>query len=432
MEVKVTSTGQASFLGQIVALIREAQNSRPPVAVMADKVSGVFVWGIFAIAGITAVCWGIGGTGEEALNFSLSVLVVACPCALGLATPVALISGIGRAAESGILIKNGSALEKAAKLSQLVFDKTGTLTAGIPELRQIHLAPDFPEEKFLSAALAIEKNSSHPLAFAVVSGGARRGIKAENPVSGFKNLPGRGVQGVYDGKLWLFGNAAMMLESGVDLPELPESMSGETLIFGACDGVFAGVMAIGDSLREEAGLVIKKLHSLGIKCGMLTGDNLQSAAKAAAALDLDWYEAGLLPQDKVKVLREKCAGDRLCGMVGDGINDAPALAAGDPGIAIGSGSDIAIESADVVLMRPDLRETVRLIVLSRSTFRVIKQNLFWAFFYNICGIPLAAGVFSLFGGPVLNPAFCAGAMACSSLTVVLNALRLRYFRVKDL
>ncbi len=427
--VKVTGTGQESVLGQIVKLIGEAQDSRPPVAALADKVSGIFVWVIFGLALLTAILWGIFGSGAEALHFSLSVLVVACPCALGLATPIALISGIGRGAGCGILIRNGAALEKAAKLRQLVFDKTGTLTAGIPRLRRIRCAEQISEAELLSAAAAAEKFSEHPLAKALLAEVEERGMKIPDAVD-FKALPGRGVVAQIDGNSWSFGNGKMMEDSGVSLPEISDELLGFTLIFGAKNGVFAGVMAVGDTIRNEAAAVIADLKSAGISCFMLTGDNIFAAEKVANILKLDGFKAGLLPGEKVAALQEirRASGDKLTGMVGDGINDAPALAAGDIGIAVGSGSDIALESADVILMRADLRQVHDMIKLSRATFRVIRQNLFWAFFYNICGIPLAAGLIFVLGGIKFNPAFCAGAMACSSLTVVLNALRLRFFR----
>ena len=424
--VKITSTGHSSVLGQIVKLIGDAQNSRPPVAALADKVSGVFVWIIFSIALITACAWLIGGHGELALRFSLSVLVVACPCALGLATPIALISGIGRGAGSGILIKNGTALENAAKLRQLVFDKTGTLTAGVPVVKGVKSAGKISEDELLRIAASAEKLSEHPLARALVTGAGEKDLELLEDVAEFSAVAGKGIRIRISGDLWLFGNAALLEENAVKTPEIPGEFTGLTLIYAAKNGEYAGVIALGDTIRPEAVRVITALRSLGIKSYMLTGDNHAAAAKVAGEIALDGFQAGLLPQEKVAALKKLRNG--ITGMVGDGINDAPALAAGDLGIAIGSGSDIALESADVVLLRSDLTEVVRMVKLSRATFRIIRQNLFWAFFYNICGIPLASGVIYLLGGAALDPAFCAGAMACSSLTVVLNALRLRFYR----
>ena len=424
--VKVTTTGQSSILGQIVKLIDDAQNTRPPVAALADKVSGIFVWIIFSVALVTAVAWWIGGSGAQALHFSLSVLVVACPCALGLATPIALISGIGRGARNGILIKNGSALENAAKLQQLVFDKTGTLTAGMPMVKLVKSSGLVSADELLQFAASAECFSEHPLARAVVSGAEERSLPLLKDVGGFTSLAGKGITVEIFGTLWCFGNAALMREYAVEIPGASEELSGLTLIYIARNGEYAGVIGIGDIIRPEAYQAVKELKDMGIGCYMLTGDNHAAAAAVAEKLAVDGFKAGLLPQEKVAALQSLRNG--ITGMVGDGINDAPALAASDLGIAIGSGSDIALESADVVLLRSDLSEVVQMVKLSKATFRVIRQNLFWAFFYNICGIPLAAGVIYLLGGAALDPAFCAGAMACSSLTVVLNALRLRFFR----
>ena len=428
MDVEITSTGEASVLGRIVALISEAQNSRPPAAKLADKVSGFFVWFIFGAAILTAVLWMIFGTGAQALHFSLSVLVVACPCALGLAVPIALISGIGRGAADGILIKNGAALETAAKIRQLIFDKTGTLTAGVPEVKKVVAAGCCEEDEFIRCAAAVERFSGHPLANAVIAECRKRKLDFEEEIKGFSAIPGRGVRGEINGKVWLFGNRQLMEDNLVMLKEDLDVPAGATLIYGAADGVFAGVIAAGDRLRDEAAEAVRALKKMGIKCFMLTGDNQPAAEAVAKVLDLDGFYAGLLPQETVQKLKNIRTDGGLTGMVGDGINDAPVLAASDLGVAIGSGSDIALESADVVLLSSNLQEVVKMIKLSRMTFRVIRQNLFWAFFYNICGIPLAAGGLAVLCNLMLNPAFCAGAMAASSLTVVLNALRLR--RVK--
>ena len=425
--VKITVAGKESVLGRIAALVQQAQDSRTPVAALADKVSGYFVWVIFSAAALTALAWGICGTGAQALHFSLSVLVVACPCALGLATPVALISGIGRGAAFGILIKNGAALEKAAKLSALVFDKTGTLTSGLPEVKQIITAPDFPgtAAELLAIAASVEQLSEHPLARAVTA------AAVDSPrfeVTRFSATAGFGVAGTVNGNLWYFGNAAMMTSQHFALPQVPDALRGLTLVYCVCDGKYAGIIGIGDALRQESGETVSALQRAGIKCYMFTGDNPDAAAKVAAELHLDGFRAALTPQGKLEAL-QTLQQTGLTGMVGDGINDAPALAASDLGIAVGSGSDVALESAEVVIMRTDLRDVCRMIRLSRATFQVIRQNLFWAFFYNIIGVPLAGGViFAIFHHGMLNPAFCAGAMAASSLTVVLNALRLRRFK----
>ena len=421
--VRITAVGADSVLGQIVKLVAQAQDSRAPVAALADRVSGYFVWGIFTAAAVTAVVWAFVGGGEAALHYSLSVLVIACPCALGLATPAALISGIGRGAALGILIKNGAALETAAKLSAVLLDKTGTLTSGMPTVRAVY-APDGAEAALMRAAAAVERFSEHPLAQAVL---AAAGAETSPEVTDFLARPGFGVSGRIDGVLWQFGNAAMLADSGVELPDLPDSFRGYTLIYGAADGRFAGAIAIGDTLRPEAAEALAGLRGLGLRCGMLTGDTPDAAAVVAESLPLDGVEAALTPQGKLDAIGTWRRRYGAVGMVGDGINDAPALAAGDLGIAVGSGSDVAFESADVVIMNSDLRQVVRMVRLSRATFRVIRQNLFWAFFYNLIGVPIAAGALAGLGVS-LPPAFCAGAMAASSLTVVLNALRLRRFR----
>lgn len=429
LEARVTATGKSSMLGQIIKLLDEAQNSRPPVAVLADKVSGFFVWGIFGIALITALLWGIFGTAEQALHFSLSVMVVACPCALGLATPIALISGIGRGARLGILIRNGAALEKAAKIKHIVFDKTGTLTSGVPSVEQVICSGTWNEDELLAVASAVETFSTHPAAKAIVAEAEKRQLPPMSSVADVVSVPGQGIRAIVDGKNCSLGNAAMMAGENIMVVP-PENLSGKTLVYCAVDGELCGLIAVGDTLRENAEKVISLLKTMGISSYMLTGDNRYAAEKVAVKLSLSGFRAELLPGEKVAALLDirSSSGGELTAMVGDGINDAPALAAGDLGIAIGSGSDIALESADAVLLRSDLTQVVGMIQLSRAAFRIIRQNLFWAFFYNICGIPLAAGAFYLISGAALNPAFCAGAMACSSLTVVLNALRLRFFK----
>lgn len=433
LTVKVLSTGRESMIGQIVTLISEAQSSRPPVAVLADKVSGFFVWIILIIAGLTAVVWGLAAGGGEALHFSLSVLVVACPCALGLATPIALITGIGKGTAHGILIKNGSALEIAAKLKSIVFDKTGTLTSGIPVVQRVFTGSNIDRDEFMQICACVESLSGHPLAKAVVSAVKDLSAvkKSDMQVGRFKSIPGKGVCADVNGCVWYFGNAGLMKENCITVPELPDDFTGYTLIYGAKEGVFCGVIALGDSIRPEAETVIRNLHESGIRCYMLTGDNCAAAENVAVRLELDGFKAGLLPQDKVNALAQiRSENSAPVAVVGDGINDAPVLSAADLGIAIGSGSNIAMESADVVLVKTDLREVGHLIKLSKATLKIIRQNLFWAFFYNICGIPLAAGVMYFLCGAMLNPAFCAGAMACSSLTVVLNALRLKIMPLK--
>ena len=404
-EVTVTGTGRESVLGRIIHLVSEAQGSRPPVAVLADKVSGVFTWIILGAASFTALIWFFAGAASgEILNYALSVLVVACPCALGLATPIALIAGLGRAADFGILIKNGTVLEKAARVETVIFDKTGTLTSGIPELKKIFIfdGASISESEVLRAAGCAERNSTHPLAGAVVAAAEKRGIDLSAVITDFISVPGRGIGCRFDGKVWLFGNEKLMADRDILLPELPEGFKGMTLIYCACDGKICAVSGIGDTVRSEAAECIAKLSAAGMRTFMLTGDNYPAAERVASELHPDGFKAELLPDEKLEIIRtiqENSGGRVLTAMVGDGINDAPALAQADVGIAVGSGSAAALESADMVLLRSDLREVPRALELSRATFRVIKQNLFWAFFYNFTAIPLAAGVWHIHRRP---------------------------------
>ena len=434
-EVSVTGTGKESVLGRIIHLVSEAQGSRPPVAALADKVSGIFTWMIIGAALLTALIWFFAGAAPgEILNYALSVLVAACPCALGLATPIALIAGLGRAADFGILIKNGTVLEKAARIGRVIFDKTGTLTSGVPELKKIFIPAGtaMDENDVLKAAGCAERNSTHPLAGAVVAAAEQRGIDTGCGVTDFIYVPGRGIECRFDGKMWLFGNEKLMAEKNTVIPELPEGFAGTTLIYCACEGEICAVFGIGDAIRAEAAECVSRLSASGVRTFMLTGDNQAAAAAVAAELHLDGFRAELLPDEKLEFIRtmqENSDGNDLTAMVGDGINDAPALAQADVGIAVGSGSAAALESAEMVLLRSDLREVPRALELSKAAFRVIKQNLFWAFFYNFTAIPLAAGVWHIVCGSSLNPVICAGAMAASSLTVVFNALRLRRIRI---
>ncbi len=431
LQVEIKSTGRSSVIGKIVALINEAQNSRPPIAAIADKTAGWFVWFIFGASAVTALYWGGFGTADQALHFSLSVLVVACPCALGLATPVALISGIGRGAGLGILIKNGEVLEKAAGLTCVVFDKTGTLTNGNAVVKEIFIFPEaeISEKQLLSAAASAETFSNHPLGKAIVNAAQDAGVIVNHneKIENFTVYPGMGISCILNNQSWIIGNAVLLKKFELEIPDVSAKLQGMTLVYCCKNQQVIAVLGIGDEIRSEAHQAIKKLKKLGVRSWMLTGDNKAAAQIVADELQLDGFDAGLLPDGKVKALQVLRQKGMITAMIGDGINDAPALQAGDIGIAVGSGSDIAIESADVVLLRSDLLKVPEMIKLSRATMNVIKQNLFWAFFYNCCGIPLAAGVL-ISAGIVLNTAFCAGAMAASSLTVVLNALRLRFFR----
>lgn len=432
LEIKITAAGKSSVLGKIIQLVSDAQSSRPPVAKLADKVSGIFTWIIFSAALLTAAVWLLAGADAvRALNYALSVMVVACPCALGLATPIALIAGIGRGAASGILIKNGTALENCAKSRTMIFDKTGTLTSGVPEIKKVKIFPGTvaTEAELLAFAAAAEQNSTHPLATAILRSAPEsyRTINAED----FNDRSGFGISCTLAGERWHFGNNAMMQELGIECP-VPDDFAGSTLIFCARMDQLAGIIGAGDSLKPETPAVIEKLKRSGFRCIMLTGDNPAAARTAATECRIDEFYASLTPAGKVQKvtdIRKQLSTPVI--MVGDGINDAPALAQADVGIAIGSGTAVALESADIILPGNDLSGCAGVVSLSRATFRVIRQNLFWAFFYNFGAIPVAAGAIAALGGFSLNPAICAGTMAASSLTVVLNALRLLKFKVKN-
>ncbi len=431
--MRATRIGEGTTLARIIKLVEDAQGSRPPIARLADVISGYFVWTVLTIASATLVGWLLAGADfADALAFTLAVLVIACPCALGLATPIAVIVGIGRGARSGILIKSGAVLESAGKIDAVVFDKTGTLTIGKPEVNAIAPSPLFTENELLAATAAAEKHSSHPLAEAVVRAAEQREIeppKAEQ----FEDRPGYGISAVIGGKPWLFGNAKLLEAKGIAPTafagfEVPKGLS---LIYAVRDKKPAGIIGIGDRLKPDAAEAIEAINALGVETVMLTGDNLPAARAMADKLKLASFRAELLPGDKSGIIRELQSGrtPRIIAMVGDGINDAPALAQADVGIAIGSGTDVAMESADVVLMRDDLHAVAAAIRLSRATMRIIRENLFWAFFYNAVGIPLAAGVFYTLLHWKLSPVLGAAAMAASSVTVVLNALRLRRVRL---
>ena len=428
LEAEVCALGQESELGRIIKLVSDAQNTRPPIAALADKVAGVFTWIIFSLSLITLAIWLIcRAEFSTAFNYALSVLVAACPCALGLATPIALIAGIGRGATLGILIKNGTALENCAKARTVVFDKTGTLTCGVPEIKQIYTVKEsgLTPETLLAFAGAAEKSSTHPLANTLAKHAGDSTVK----VSDFVNRSGMGISCKLDDEQWHFGNEALMKEIGIE-PEIPAEFTGLTLIFCARNGIFAGIIGAGDTLRMEAEKSIAELKQLGMNCIMLTGDNPACASRVAAECGITCFRAALTPEKKVEELRKIAAASGTpVIMVGDGINDAPALAQAAVGIAIGSGTAAAMESAGMILPKNSLAGVCNVIKLSRAVFNVIRQNLFWAFFYNFGVLPFAAGIGTLWGGFSLNPAICAATMAASSLTVVLNALRLLKFKV---
>ncbi|PKM85667.1 MAG: copper-translocating P-type ATPase [Firmicutes bacterium HGW-Firmicutes-11] len=430
---RATKVGNDTALAQIIRLVEEAQGSKAPIAKMADIVSGYFVPIVCGIALLAFVAWMISG---QTLAFSLtvfiSILVIACPCALGLATPTAIMVGTGKGAENGILIKGGEALEMAHKIQIIVFDKTGTITQGKPAVTDVIPRDGFEEESLLRIAASAENSSEHPLGQAIVNEAASRRLSLLE-VSQFLAIPGQGIEVLVDGRQLLAGNQKMMLERNISLDAMNETSDrlaeqGKTPMYIALDGALAGIIAVADVVKESSANAIRTLKEMGIEVAMITGDNQKTAHAIAAQVGIDRILAEVLPGEKANEVKKLQAEGRRVAMVGDGINDSPALAQSDIGIAIGSGTDVAMESADIVLMRNDLLDVATAIRLSKSTIRNIKQNLFWAFGYNVAGIPIAAGVLYLFGGPLLNPIFAAAAMAFSSVSVVTNALRLKRFR----
>jgi Cu+-exporting ATPase len=422
--MQVERLGRDTVLANIISMVKAAQATKAPVARLADIAAGYFTFFVLTVSLLTLVIHLLCGSSFYlAVNFSLAVMVVSCPCALGLATPVALIAGIGRGASSGILIKSGEALERACKVKCAAFDKTGTVTSGVLTLEKIFLCGTVSEEKLLKALACAEQGTAHPLARAAVSAAEERNIKLTSQVSGLKNTPGRGISAVIDGETWLFGSREFLESCSIDTSNAPETGKYST-IYSSCDGKFAGVAAFSSKLRPGAAGTISSLKSMGIRCVMLSGDRREAVESVAQSVGMDEFHAQLMPEEKLAVagkLKEKY----LLAMVGDGVNDAPALAGADIGIAIGSGSASACDAAGIVITGDDISQVSRAILLSRATMRVIKQNLFWAFCYNIIAIPVAAGAFYSFGIPALPPGICSALMAVSSLTVILNAARLK-------
>ena len=430
---RATKVGADTTLAQIVALVEDAANSKAPIAKLADKVSGVFVPVVICIAVIAAVTWLLlGHTVEFALSIGIAVLVISCPCALGLATPVAIMVGTGKGSENGILIKSAEALETAHTIDTVVLDKTGTITEGKPRVTDIRTADGLSETELLTIAASVEKPSEHPLSTAIVEEAARRNLSLR-AVTGFEAVAGQGVAAEVGGVRYLAGNRRMMEENRIELggfAEKGETLSGEgkTPLYFAGEGKALGVVAVADTVKPTSRAAIEAFGQMGVDVVMLTGDNKRTAAAIQKQLGIGRVVAEVLPQDKEREVAKLQEQGRKVAMVGDGINDAPALTRADVGIAIGAGTDVAIESADVVLMKSDLLDAVTAIDLSRAVIRNIKQNLFWAFFYNSIGIPLAAGVFFSVFGWKLNPMFGAAAMSLSSVCVVSNALRLKLFQ----
>lgn len=433
IKFKATKVGSDTALAQIIKLVEDAQGSKAPIAQMADIVSGYFVPIVFAIAIVASIAWYISGESAVfALTIFISVLVIACPCALGLATPTAIMVGTGKGAEYGILIKGGEALETTHKINTIVFDKTGTITEGKPEVTDIVTVNGNERNRLLQIAASAEKGSEHPLGEAIVRGAENENIDLLK-VDRFSAIPGHGIEVNIEGQDVLLGNRKLMIDKNIELKELEEesdrlASEGKTPMYIAIDNKLAGIIAVADVVKESSAKAIQRLHDMGIEVVMITGDNKRTAEAIAKQVGIDRVLAEVLPQDKANEVKKLQAENKKVAMVGDGINDAPALAQANIGIAIGSGTDVAMESADIVLMRSDLMDVPAAIELSKSTIRNIKQNLFWAFGYNTAGIPLAAGVLHLFGGPLLNPVFAAAAMSLSSVSVLTNALRLRGFK----
>lgn len=428
-KMKATAVGQDTALARIVRLVDDATSTKAPIEKTADKISGVFVPVVIAIAVVDFAAWMMAaGDLAQAVSHAISVLVISCPCALGLATPTAIMVGTGRGAKCGVLIKSADALETAQATRTVVLDKTGTITKGKPQVTDFIALNEFDEADFLDIAVALEEKSEHPLAAAVVEYGDENDA-VPSEAQGFETIPGRGVAAVVDGEECLAGNARLMQERGVDLGALESideklAREGKTPLLFACDGNLIGIIACADQVKPTSKRAIDELRQMGVRTVMLTGDNQRTATSIAAEVGVDEVVAGVLPDGKEAKIRDLMADGTKVAMVGDGINDAPALARADTGIAIGAGTDIAIESADIVLMRSDLQDVAVALDLSRATMRNIKQNLFWALFYNAICIPVAAGVLAPLG-IALNPMIAAAAMSCSSICVVSNALRLR-------
>jgi P-type Cu+ transporter len=432
--------GRDTMLARIVRLVQDAQGTKAPIANLADRISLYFVPTVILIALLAGLSWFFIGDADFSfsLRIFIAVLVIACPCAMGLATPTSIMVGTGRGAQLGVLVKSGEVLEMAQKVSCVVFDKTGTLTIGRPEVTDIHPLGDFDETMLLQLAAGAESHSEHPLAEAVIAAAKKTG-PAVPESQAFSAALGRGISATvqYDGNSFavLLGNSDFLLENQIEgvteqIQKEASALSDQakTVLFVAVDSVLAGLLAIADPLKEEAGKTIRDLEAMGIKVVMLTGDNEKTARAVASQAGIKRVVAGVLPDKKEEeVVRLQQKGE-IVAMIGDGINDAPALARADVGMAMGTGIDVAMESADIVLMNGHLAGIVRAIGLSRATMRNIRQNLFWAFAYNVIGIPVAAGLLAIFGGPTLNPMIGGAAMALSSVSVVTNALRLRWYQ----
>ena len=434
-QFKATKVGKETALAQIIQLVEDAQGSKAPIAQLADKISGVFVPIVIGLAVLSGLAWFF--LGQEswifALTITISVLVIACPCALGLATPTAIMVGTGKGAENGVLIKSGDALETTHKIQTIVFDKTGTITEGKPVVTDILVADSaLSEAELLTLAASAEQGSEHPLGEAIVEAAKERQLPLAEG-SDFSAIPGHGIRVTVNERVLLLGNIKLMKEEAIELSTFVQQADrlaeeGKTPMFVAKDGSFAGIIAVADTVKDSSQTAIARLHKMGIEAVMITGDNKRTAEAIAKQVGIDRVLSEVLPEDKALEVKKLQAEGKKVAMVGDGINDAPALAQADVGIAIGSGTDVAMESADIVLMRSDLMDVPTAVELSKATIKNIKENLFWAFAYNTLGIPVAMGVLHLFGGPLLSPMIAAAAMSFSSVSVLLNALRLKGFK----
>ncbi|HUK85698.1 MAG TPA: heavy metal translocating P-type ATPase [Candidatus Acidoferrum sp.] len=436
LKFKATKVGKDTVLAQIISMVEDALTSKAPIQRLADIASGYFVPAIIITATLSALIWYfiVGASFIFSLTVFIAVLIVACPCALGLATPTAIMVGVGKGAENGILIKNGEALEATYKLQTVVFDKTGTLTKGEPEVTDLIPNGTFNEDQLLQLAGITEKNSEHPLGAAILKRAKEKGIQIDEP-DVFNALPGYGVEVEHKGTKILLGNRKLMEANNLDISVLEGKMSvlekeGKTAMLLAVDNQFAGLIAVADTLKEHSADAVKTLQQMGFEVIMITGDNQRTAKAIAAQVGVNRVFAEVLPSEKATEIKKLQAEGKVVAMVGDGINDAPALAQANIGIAVGSGSDVAIETGDIVLIKNDLRDVVVAIQLSRATMKKIRQNLFWAFFYNIILVPLAAGAFYPIIHVLFNPVYAAAAMASSSVTVVTNASLLRRFKPK--
>lgn len=436
--MEATRVGTDTMLSQIVEMVSNAQRSRAPIQKYADKVAGYFVPAVIAIAVLSFIGWAIWGP-APALSYALvsavAVLIIACPCALGLATPMSIMTATGRGAQAGVLIKNAEALERFEKVDTLIVDKTGTLTEGKPRLVAVLPEAAHDEKEILRLAASLERGSEHPLAEAIVRGAEERDVKMADAAD-FEAITGKGVKGVVDGKAVALGNLAMIRELGLEAGDLTAKANarrdeGETVMFVILDGEIAGLVGVADPVKETTPAAIKDLHELGFRVIMATGDNERTAKAIGARLGIDEIRADVLPEDKARIITELQEEGHKVAMAGDGVNDAPALAQADVGIAMGTGADVAIESAGVTLVKGDLDGIVRARRLARATMRNIRQNLFFAMVYNASGVPVAAGVLFPFFGILISPMFAAFAMSASSISVVLNSLRLRRVRIHE-